>query len=107
MAQATRKPVDRIMPTFVDQPGAPIIKVESQCEGASTKVKLSQHRYFYDSALLQAPSQQMACSQEDRPSSTRAGPCAGKRSGAFAWTASSAASRSPPLRWPLPTIRRA
>jgi aminopeptidase N len=59
MAQATRKPVDRIMPTFVNQAGAPIIKVETQCEGASTKVKLSQHRYFYDSALLQAPSQQI------------------------------------------------
>jgi aminopeptidase N len=48
MAQSTHKPVDQIMPTFVDQPGAPVIDVAQECEGPTAKVRLSQHRYYYD-----------------------------------------------------------
>jgi aminopeptidase N len=58
MAQATHKPVDRIMPTFVDQPGAPIVQVASRCEGSNTTVTLSQRRYFYDRDLLQSSTHQ-------------------------------------------------
>jgi aminopeptidase N len=54
LATASNKPVDRIMPTFVTQPGAPMVSVSSQCAGGSTNVRLSQQRYFYDRALFES-----------------------------------------------------
>jgi aminopeptidase N len=59
LAQVSKKPVDQIMPTFVKQPGAPMVSVESQCNGGSTRVRLSQKRYFYDRALFQAGNDQL------------------------------------------------
>ena len=47
-ARTSKKPVDRIMPTWVKQPGAPIINVKAQCAGNSTNVTLSQKRYYSD-----------------------------------------------------------
>jgi aminopeptidase N len=44
------------MPTFVDQPGAPLVSVSSSCEGNQTKITLRQHRFFYDKSLLDKPS---------------------------------------------------
>jgi aminopeptidase N/puromycin-sensitive aminopeptidase len=43
---ASGKPVDKIMPTFINQPGAPLISVENKCEGGHPAVTLSQQRYF-------------------------------------------------------------
>jgi len=37
-AKTSKRPVDRIMPTFVKQAGVPIINVKSQCTGGSTTV---------------------------------------------------------------------
>ncbi len=54
LAQVSKKPVDQIMPTFVKQPGAPMVSVQSQCAGGSSTVTLSQKRYYYDRALFQA-----------------------------------------------------
>jgi aminopeptidase N len=54
LAQVSKKPVDQIMPTFVKQPGAPMVSVRTQCSGQSTTVTLSQKRYFYDRQLFQA-----------------------------------------------------
>jgi len=45
---ASHKPVDQIMPTFVNQAGAPLVSMETQCISGATTVKLSQQRYFYD-----------------------------------------------------------
>ena len=56
LTTASNKPVDSIMPTFVDQPGAPTVSVVSQCGGDKTNVKLTQHRYFYDKSLLNSTS---------------------------------------------------
>ena len=52
LAKASDKPIDKIMPTFVDQPGAPVIRVSTRCEGDKTKITLAQHRFFYDNSLL-------------------------------------------------------
>ncbi len=46
MARASNKPIDKIMPTFVMQPGAPFVQVEAKCEGGNTTLNLSQKRYF-------------------------------------------------------------
>lgn len=56
ITQASHKPVNQIMPTFVIQPGAPIVAVQSRCEGYSTEVTLKQRRYFRDRARFQAGS---------------------------------------------------
>jgi aminopeptidase N len=54
LATASKKPVDRIMATFVNQPGAPLVTVHSQCANGHTKVTLSQKRYYYDRSLLES-----------------------------------------------------
>jgi aminopeptidase N len=66
MAATSEKPVDRIMATFTEQSGAPLIAVKTACSESSsgggfmkkkktkstTQVTLSQERYFADSAKL-------------------------------------------------------
>ena len=59
LAAASSKPVDKIMATFVNQPGAPLVTVRSQCLGGRTQVTLSQKRYYYDRSLLQASAAQL------------------------------------------------
>jgi aminopeptidase N/puromycin-sensitive aminopeptidase len=59
LAQVSKKPVDQIMPTFVKQPGAPMVSVQAQCAGGSSTVTLSQTRYFYDRTLFQAGSNEL------------------------------------------------
>jgi len=58
-ARTSKKPVDKIMPTFVKQAGAPIINVKAQCAGNSTTVNLEQQRYYFDRAKFEAPSDQL------------------------------------------------
>lgn len=45
-AQASGKPVDKIMPTFVLQPGVPMLSMSESCNGGSQTLKLSQQRFF-------------------------------------------------------------
>jgi len=54
LAETSKKPVDEVMPTFVDQPGAPMVSVQTQCAGGNTAVTLSQKRYFFDRSLFDA-----------------------------------------------------
>jgi aminopeptidase N len=58
-AKTSKKPVDRIMPTFVKQPGVPILDVKAQCSGDTTKVTLHQQRYFSDRAKFDSPNDQV------------------------------------------------
>ena len=58
-ARTSKKPVDRIMPTFVDQAGVPMIDIKSQCIGSSTKVSAEQRRYFYNREKFQAPGDEL------------------------------------------------
>jgi aminopeptidase N/puromycin-sensitive aminopeptidase len=58
-AKTSHKPVDKIMPTWVKQPGAPIVNVKAQCSGNSTSVSLAQQRYFVDRAKFEAPNDQL------------------------------------------------
>jgi aminopeptidase N len=54
LAKISGKPVDKIMPTFVQQPGVPIIRIKAECSGNSTTVSLRQQRYLYDRAAFSA-----------------------------------------------------
>ena len=58
LAAASRKPVDKIMATFVNEPGAPLVTVHSQCVNGQKKVRLSQKRYYYDRSLLESATAQ-------------------------------------------------
>jgi aminopeptidase N len=48
LTTATGKPVDRVMATFVDQPGLPLIALDLQCAKGQGRAILSQERYFRD-----------------------------------------------------------
>jgi aminopeptidase N len=52
IAAASGAPADRIMPTFVNQPGVPLIDVSLSCQASETRVTLGQHRF-----QLEAPAQ--------------------------------------------------
>jgi aminopeptidase N len=58
-AKTSKRPVDKIMPTFVSQPGVPIVNVKAQCSGNSTNVTLTQQRYFIDRAKFEEPNDQL------------------------------------------------
>jgi len=58
-AKTSKKPVDSIMPTWVKQPGVPILNVKTQCSGSSTNVTLTQQRYYYDRSKFEAANDQL------------------------------------------------
>jgi aminopeptidase N/puromycin-sensitive aminopeptidase len=55
MTKATGKPVDKIMPTFVTEPGAPYVAIEAKCENGETVGTLAQRRFYASAKLMQAP----------------------------------------------------
>jgi aminopeptidase N len=58
-AKTSKKPVDHIMPMWVEQAGAPIVDVKAQCSGGSTNVTLTQKRYFFDRSKFEAANDQL------------------------------------------------
>jgi aminopeptidase N len=50
----SKKPVDKIMPTFVEQAGVPLVSIKTQCAGGSQGVTLTQQRYFFDRTKFEA-----------------------------------------------------
>ena len=51
-AKVSGKPIDRIMQTFIEQPAAPLIQIETKPDGDSTQVTLTQRRFFRDRAAF-------------------------------------------------------
>ncbi len=45
MTSVSGKPVDRILPTFVNQPGAPLVEVSLDCRNGRTQLLLRQRRF--------------------------------------------------------------
>ncbi len=54
IAAASGKPVERILPTFVNQPGVPLLEVSSACVNDRTTVTLAQRRFFSTAASTDA-----------------------------------------------------
>ncbi len=52
MTTATGKPVDRILPTFVNQQGVPLLQADLTCEGDRTRLSLTTTRFFTDAAMV-------------------------------------------------------
>ena len=46
VTRVTEKPVNRIMKSFVDQPGAPLLSAKTACVNGSTEVTLKQSRFI-------------------------------------------------------------
>jgi aminopeptidase N len=59
MTQVSKKPVDKVMSTFVEQPGPPFVSVKTQCHGSAGDVTLEQQRYTYDRAKFEAGNDQL------------------------------------------------
>jgi aminopeptidase N len=54
LAASSKKPVDKVMPTFVLQAGAPLVSVQESCHGNTATVQLAQRRFYFDDKLLAA-----------------------------------------------------
>jgi aminopeptidase N len=54
IAAASGKPVERILPTFVNQPGVPLLDVSIACSNNQTIVTLKQQRFFVDASHTEA-----------------------------------------------------
>jgi aminopeptidase N/puromycin-sensitive aminopeptidase len=59
VAATSGKPVDKIMASFTELSGAPLVSVKTACNGGKMQVTLSQQRYFGDAARLAAGSQEI------------------------------------------------
>jgi aminopeptidase N len=59
IAEVTHKPVDRIMASFVVQPGVPLLTFRESCQHGSTTLKVTQERYFADRKLFNAGSPEL------------------------------------------------
>jgi len=59
LTETSGKPVDKIMQSFTEQPGAPLVTVQSACRGDRTEVMLRQERYYSDAAKLAAASSEL------------------------------------------------
>lgn len=46
MTAVTKQPIDKIMPSFVTQAGAPLVRASAQCEGEVTLLTLTQQRMY-------------------------------------------------------------
>jgi aminopeptidase N/puromycin-sensitive aminopeptidase len=46
MAKVSGKPIDQIMPTFIMQPGVPLITVRGGCHGDYTPLQVEQERFY-------------------------------------------------------------
>jgi aminopeptidase N len=56
ITETSGKPIDKIMKSFTEQPGAPLVSVKTRCQGDKTEVTLSQQRYVADAAAMAAGS---------------------------------------------------
>jgi aminopeptidase N len=59
IAAASGKPIDKLMPTFVNQAGAPLISAKASCAAGKTNIAISQRRLFIDPALQQKGSAEL------------------------------------------------
>jgi len=77
--QVSHKPVDQIMPTWVQQAGAPLVSIKAQCSGNSETVSLEQQRYFYDRPKFEAGSSELwqvpVCLKEGSSATSSAEQC--------------------------------
>ncbi len=55
----SQKPVDKIMSTWIEQAGAPLLSVKTSCSDGSQTISFDQRRYFYDRTRLEQGSPEL------------------------------------------------
>ena len=55
VARVTGRPVDRIMRSYVEQPGAPVLTVRTKCVGEASEITIAQSRFLGSGAESVAP----------------------------------------------------
>jgi aminopeptidase N len=58
LTKVTGKPVDKVMATFVDQAGLPLVGLDVRCKGKAAEITLTQERYVRDAAASPAASKE-------------------------------------------------
>ncbi len=58
LSQVSNQPMDKIMGSFVDQPGVPMISLQSQCSVGKTIIEATQQRFYLEGSLMERPSSQ-------------------------------------------------
>jgi aminopeptidase N len=46
MTRVTAQPLDKIMPSYVTQPGAPVLTLDTKCTGSNSEITVSQERFI-------------------------------------------------------------
>ena len=59
IAASSGKPVDQVMPTYVNQAGAPLISVTGKCQSGKTSIAIRQQRLFIDPQQLRKSSAEL------------------------------------------------
>jgi aminopeptidase N/puromycin-sensitive aminopeptidase len=59
LARVSNNPVAKIMSSFVDQPGVPLVSLRSHCAGKKMRVDATQQRFYLQGSLMNAPSSQV------------------------------------------------
>jgi aminopeptidase N/puromycin-sensitive aminopeptidase len=59
MTSVSHRPVDKIMSTFVEQPGVPLVTVTASCKQNNSSVHLGQQRFFRESAAMKEGSPEL------------------------------------------------
>jgi len=75
MSDASGKPVDRILPSFINQAGAPLLEVSLSCINNRSTLDISQQRFYLDPALMQTRSPERWQTPVCVKTSTGAGGC--------------------------------
>src|SRR5512135_2408789 len=58
-AKASGKPMDKIMGSFVLQPGVPLVSLDAKCTAGKTSVNVTQQRFFSSRAAMMKGSNQV------------------------------------------------
>lgn len=59
MTVVTKQPIDKMMPSFVMQAGAPLVRATARCEGNATLLTLAQQRMYSRRSKFLEPSEQL------------------------------------------------
>ena len=52
VARVTGRPVDRIMRSYVEQPGAPVLTIRNSCAGSTSEIAITQSRFVGSSGAM-------------------------------------------------------
>ena len=87
MTRVTGRPIDRIMRSYIEQPGVPVVSLQTRCTGSRTDITLVQQRFvgtpgapapagqtWAMPVCLQASDSQPRCEVLDRPRQTLSAP---------------------------------